>query len=134
MNAPWWITQEGQKPRLPPWNGVSLFCLSVFSCHGTHFRDSGTQTRGKEGFTEGQLQPTSSKAKALGAFSVGTVAPLNICRLPCLPLEGCPPAVKELALPRTQSCCPSVLTGFFQRAELQVVGFKWGSGSEGRRD
>lgn len=36
--------------------------LSVFSCHCTNFRDNGSQTQQKEGFT--QVKPISSKAKA----------------------------------------------------------------------
>lgn len=38
--------------------------LSVFSCHCIHLRRNRSQTWGKEGFTQGQVESISSKAKA----------------------------------------------------------------------
>lgn len=36
----------------------------MFSRHCTNFRDNVSQTRQKEGFTQGKAEPISSKAKA----------------------------------------------------------------------
>lgn len=109
--------------------------LSVFSCYCT-------QKQWKPDPGKGRVHPRSNRAhqqqdkgqNALRASSVGAVALLTMRRFLCLHLEGCPPAVKELALPHIQSRWCSVPRGFFQLAELRVVGFKLGDGSEGGRD
>lgn len=66
MNVPWWMPREGQNPLLPPWNGVRLFCLSVFSCHCTHFRDHGTQTRERKGAPKANHSPAVARQRPWG--------------------------------------------------------------------
>lgn len=83
MNVPLWTIFKGQNPLLSPWNGITLFCLSVFSCHCTHLETVEPRSEERKSSPKVKWSPSAGRRRPepAGACSVGAVAWLNVGRL-----------------------------------------------------